>query len=1516
MEHPRLSKHWAAHALAWIALLAVFVGSVALGVALHADLPVSRRLAGRLVENALGGVLAGRVVVSPLDVVSFTHVAVAKATLLDTYGHPVLEVQKVRADMSLGTLLRDLVFGPTTGGIVVSHVQVQRAVVTLRADPKTGEPTLVRAVSPVTSSPGGKTTASGPDVLLPSIELGEAIVRSQLPALPRFEARLRSVHGQVRGGPDGVAVDVERFGLSVRGATVPAHGTGTFALRAPGPLHSTFDGFLGDVEVRAAATLDGSHLDVTADAPRIKPAAARALARDWPLTETATAHAEVRGDLPNLTAKARATAGKGALSMEGPLTVGATAHAVLALKGEHLDARGFAAGAPVTDVSFDGTVDLRTEGDALVVDATVHTLPSTVEGSAIPAVDAHATLAGGTMKGTLDIHEPGLPIKASFDVSPALAVDVNAETTDVALAGITRLGLRGVHGHGRARLHAHLEGQTLKATVDGDLGGIATNGVELGRAHVHADVTGPLNAPGRLRGTARIEGTSARLSGFDLDSVTLDARGTPAGLDFNASLARTAGPALKATGLARLTPRPLLEKTRVVIDQGPVHVEGDVASLDFEEGRAEIRNVRVAGAGGTITGNLRLAPNLLEVSAEGEGVDLDALSRAMGVPRGEASGTLRLSTDLVVGRDVTRGHVAIGLGNATIGLVGGLSLQVSADLDDRHLTGGASGLVAGIGTFGTTFDTMLDGSPLEVAAWRKITGSGEVQVSDVRLNLLTAILPKDSPLESIAGRAYGRVLLERKTATTLLPSAYGTFSTQELALSLRGSNGAKSVHVAGIDLTATGQLDATTGEITGTTLAADAHGDLITATGALKVDVPRLVSEPARALAQLVDTPVEVVMTVPARKLADLPAPFGDAALAGTMSAIASLRGTFAHPTLYVTAQGHDLARAGNEGHPFDAHGDAQYEWTTRAVAAKVTAAVTGRDVGRVTVHGTVPGGLDTFRGTAQLSLDKTPLDVLGVSGDRALGGNLVGVASLTRNDQGGSVDADVRVMDASIEHTALGDGHLQVATSGELVTATLGFSGARGTLDATGSAPVVWQSPLPGLGASAPVKAHLALHDFAAVALSPATTSVLSRLGGRLDADLGLVLTPSTGPDGPTFSGGVDGTATLKEGSVLIDALGLQVNDLTASAVAHGVGATTTIAIRDVVGKVRSSKANLRGTAELTMEGVRVTHGTAELDADDMPILFKGAPQGRITGRAEAKLTREPGRMQVDIELPTLTLALPQASTRQVQDLADNPDVSILQFERTGPPEPVAMTWRLALHLGNAVNLRRADVELRLTGTPILDLGETAVASGSIDLVSGGRIPVLGKVFSVEDGKVVFDTDDPANPHVDLHASTHAGNDSIVYVEVTGTMRDAKIALRSDPPLPEAEVFALLLGGSSDTDSTAVGTQSNAAGAGAVAIGSGVAMGVNQLVANSPVEVRVGTTEQNQPRYTAAVRIRENLYFEASEYQQADYGSTSSTDRSVYSGTVDYRFTRRWSLKTEVGTAGGALDLLWQYRY
>jgi hypothetical protein len=148
------------------------------------------------------------------------------------------------------------------------------------------------------------------------------------------------------------------------------------------------------------------------------------------------------------------------------------------------------------------------------------------------------------------------------------------------------------------------------------------------------------------------------------------------------------------------------------------------------------------------------------------------------------------------------------------------------------------------------------------------------------------------------------------------------------------------------------------------------------------------------------------------------------------------------------------------------------------------------------------------------------------------------------------------------------------------------------------------------------------------------------------------------------------------------------------------------------------------------------------------------------------------------------------------------------------------------------------------------------------------------------------------------------------VVAEVSGTLKQARLRLTSDPPRTEPEIYALLLGGSS-------------AGEGGDARAAGAGVGADQilapLLANTPlsrVEFRAGNEQLSQERsystYTAAVPISDEVWFEGSFKSR----NTSDEEREAFSGTVDWRFRRNWSLRTEVGTIGTGVDLLWQYRY
>jgi autotransporter translocation and assembly factor TamB len=309
---------------------------------------------------------------------------------------------------------------------------------------------------------------------------------------------------------------------------------------------------------------------------------------------------------------------------------------------------------------------------------------------------------------------------------------------------------------------------------------------------------------------------------------------------------------------------------------------------------------------------------------------------------------------------------------------------------------------------------------------------------------------------------------------------------------------------------------------------------------------------------------------------------------------------------------------------------------------------------------------------------------------------------------------------------------------------------------------------------------------------------------------------------------------------------------------------------------------------------------------------MIQGSPQATLTGTAAVELERRPEQVHVVVDLPTLTAELPRSSGGSVLPLDENPDIEILQpiREPTLRSSGEGLPWVLEFRLGRDVTVRRADLQVPIDGVATVALGEDVAVTGDIDVEPGGRVQLLGKAFIIEQGEVHFDTGDATNPHLRVLASWRAPDATTVYVEVRGTFREATLRLESDPARSEAEIQALLLGGG-----TSDAGEPQTAG-----VGYGADF-VSALLAdtNLPhVELRTGTeTASNDRRYqtyTAAVQISQNVWFEGS-YKALSANETGEGG-DAYTGTVDWRFLRNWSLRTEIGNVGTGLDLLWQYRY
>ena len=144
--------------------------------------------------------------------------------------------------------------------------------------------------------------------------------------------------------------------------------------------------------------------------------------------------------------------------------------------------------------------------------------------------------------------------------------------------------------------------------------------------------------------------------------------------------------------------------------------------------------------------------------------------------------------------------------------------------------------------------------------------------------------------------------------------------------------------------------------------------------------------------------------------------------------------------------------------------------------------------------------------------------------------------------------------------------------------------------------------------------------------------------------------------------------------------------------------------------------------------------------------------------------------------------------------------DLDLAQFSGMGgvsaPPDPTAATNKIRL-------------DVRVTSSPQLDFQNSyAKLAGTVDLRVGGTVAeptILGRIqitdgsatfagtkYQLQRGDIYFTNPVRIDPTIDLDATARVENYDIT-IGLHGTMTNLKPTYRSEPPLSEADVFALL---------------------------------------------------------------------------------------------------------------------------
>lgn len=1534
---PRGWRRWARSTIRTATWLLVFASAAVGGVILHLDLPASRRLAARLASDTLADLLEGRIEVGSFEELGLLGLRARHVRVYDPQGNWVALVDSVRGRYRATRLLRDYFFGEGDFTLLIDHVRLDGAGVLLLPNAY-DVPTLVDAFRVRDSTPD--TPAERPLIVaLPIIEVGNLHARTLYGEAPSIHIDLQSARGSLLATPERITVDFERFGIHAAGPEPwTADGLASLHIRAPGAMWTHFDGQLGDVPLHAFARLeDDDRVEARIELPQVTQQAARSLIPDWPIETTLALRLTATGRLPDLDTTLTAELAQGTLLAQGAVTLEDGIAADLDIETQNIDLSRIDADLPTTAIESRGAILLWSDGTQVSAELNGTIQPGEIEGVATPGIDFRSTYDPDGLALSATLHERGIPAHLEAQVSPEGEVTFQGHVPRARLENSPRLAAW--LGASRGTVELEVSGSVHDGRLDGtvELRGSRVSWRDLGLGQTRMLVTaqGPWKEPGSLRLDAKLQASEFRLGAIQLERLETTSRGTPQQFDVELHAEREDGARLR--GSARVTPAPLVvEGARLSVLHDDLETSAHLRRGTIRDDQVKLEGVRIQSQG-TLQGSVSWTPGRYEIEGRGAGVNLGQIADALGLPRVLLDGRLSLAGALRLSTNST-GKLAIDLQNGSLGELRDVHLQGFVELDGRTSRGNLTGGIASLGRIAASWDARLAGNAARPQSWLDATGQAQLAFEDIDLQAVQTAFELPG-VRDASGSGYARLSLAR-TGPDQLPQALFLVGTQRLGLSLEREE--EVLRIDGVDVGLAGALEGGTGKLAATGRVFDYRGDIMTVGTEIEANwenVWRALAQGRSPWPMLADRPLRAVLIVPYRSLDQLPAFLRPAGYEGQGSARAVVMGTLGAPDINLTVTAHHVT--GQESPfmvPVDVESTVRYSFVSGALQGTVRASRNRAQIARGTFDLVVPGRnvLDTPRtdaplwtGNAQLVLDGMPLELLDALAERRLRGSAQGSVLVSRSGWVPLVRAALTLQRLEIDGVTVGEGRVIADTSEDAVLARAHFEDEAGSLTASVRAGV-HPTPL-GLDfvEKSPVRMTVEARHYDARLLSPFVRDVLAELSGTLNGTLHATLEPAkaseASADGLTWDAHLGGRMRLTGGVIEPAAVGLRLLDAQLTLEARREGEYNIIAVNDLEARANSNRPNFRASGMVYLRNLDIEHARFDVEQQAVPFSSAGVRLADLTGVASAVVERRDEEMAVSVEVPRMLAELPTLTERPLIELEDNPDVEVLQplgpVEEETDGEGPAKPWHVRFRLGDDVRVRSRLINVRLRGGPELRIAEEVRVSGTVELVPGGRITVLGRTFVIDHGRITFDPERPSDPALDLTATWRAPNGVLVMANVRGTAEAPELHWNSDPGLPggEAEVVGLVLGtgGGESREGTT---------------GAGIAAAVvNELLGQvTPARFEfyvsretgggegqvASLSERRWQAYTASYQISDEVWVEGSVLQPQDTTGAVNEQEAGVSGAIDWRFHPDWSLRTEAGTLGVGTDLLWRYRY
>ncbi len=473
-------------------------------------------------------------------------------------------------------------------------------------------------------------------------------------------------------------------------------------------------------------------------------------------------------------------------------------------------------------------------------------------------------------------------------------------------------------------------------------------------------------------------------------------------------------------------------------------------------------------------------------------------------------------------------------------------------------------------------------------------------------------------------------------------------------------------------------------------------------------------------------------------------------------------------------------------------------------------------------------------------------------------------------------------------------------------------------------------------------------------IRLKPIDLAALAEDVDQLDSAAGVVranLELSGTTSQPTLAGNL----TLKKGALEVKGFPLPLDE---------IDVLVNIEPGEIVVKHAKAKAGDDGSvklnARLPIKGLELTGATAELQAKRLRLPV--AEGINMTVNASLAATYQPNEESEHGALPNVTGKVSLTSFSYTRPMSFSLDIEQLtgggptSVESYNPAEDVVrfdvnLTTARPLKLANNILDMQVDVSqpgLRLVGTD-----QRFGARGTLQIVSGSKVFLLGHHFTVRDGMVMFEDTTRIAPRLDIHASTEyrryassaqtdpnaasSGSSSTsststasassiagkwrIAMHASGDTDNPKVRFTSDPPLSQEDILLLLQLGMTraELDRGLAGSLAQSVGLSALSSMTGLDRAVrsstliDEFTIGSQYSSRTGRTE---PTATIGKRLTDEIRASV---------TTGLTENSEVRSNIEWKLGKGLSLEgsydnvNDVGTSGlgnlGA-DLRWRLEF